>query len=98
MISTAKITNLPLPNDLKLSFFDGKLEDKNVIYLNPQRADEIIFIIKQWIASTLSKHYDKDPRKMNDAKKHLFRYVTNSLLHPNEAILITNNQNYVKEK
>ena len=98
MISSAKIKVLKFPEELKLDFFDLKLEDKNVIYINPQRADEIVFIIKQWIAITLAKHYDKDPIKMNKARKHLFRYVSNSLLHPSEAILITNNQNYVKEK
>ena len=96
-MSNAKIKVLKLPDELKLNFFDLKLEDKNIIYINPQRADEMVFIIKQWIASTLAKHYDKDPIKMNEARKHLFRYVSNSLLHPSEAILVTNNQNYVNQ-
>ena len=82
----------------KLTLNHFELDNRNIIMVNPDRLGEATFIIKQWIAIILAKHYDKDPKKMLEARKHFFRFVTNSLLMPEEIILITNNKSYAKEK
>jgi len=79
---------------LTLENLSPMLEDKNVIFINRNRVPEVTNIIKQWIATTLHKHYGGEAKGMIEAQQHFFRFFTNSLLEDHQAILLTNNQNY----
>jgi len=82
MIHTFSTDNLNFP------FLDGFLKNKNVILVHPDDVEKTTAIIKQWIAVTMDKHYDRDPQKMIEAKEHFFRFMGVSLLDK-EFILIT---------
>jgi len=68
------------------------LLERNVLMINPSLVEQTTGVIKQWIAIQLAKHYEKDPKKMLEAKKHWFHFIANSTLSVHECVLTTTDQ------
>ncbi len=69
-------------------FKDVEDVEKGFILCHPNDVLLVTGVIKQWIASILAEHYEKDPQKMIEANKHVLQFQAIKWL--TKIVLITN--------
>ncbi|KKK54414.1 hypothetical protein LCGC14_3084990 [marine sediment metagenome] len=74
-----------------ITFEDVKDVEKGFILCHPDDVEYVTKIVKRWIASQLSAHYNKDVQLMIKEKKHVLILQGCSWLK-NKIILITNKE------
>ena len=57
-----------------ISFETVKDIQKGFILCPPDKKEEVIKVIKQWIAHTMTKYYFGVPKTMIEAKEHILQF------------------------